>query len=99
MNVARLVGQITLYTLIAFGLLALAVFAFQGMWYWFAVIGGCFACVLIGEAVSFIIKKKSISTQYGEWLKRSPMWASLGLVFFSLSMVSLVAHLVAYGFR
>lgn len=96
------VGAWSLYTLIGFGLAALGVFAYSGMWYWFAVIGGCFACVIAGEIVSFIIFKKSISQQYGLWIKKggkSAVMAYLGLVFFSLSMISLVVHLVAYGLR
>lgn len=95
----RAVGQWTLYTLIGFGLLALGVFAWAKMWYWFWTIAGCFICVIVAEIVSFIIKKKSISSQYGEWLRKKPLQASLGLIFFSLSMLSLVAHLAAYGLR
>lgn len=95
----RAVGAWTLYTLIGFGALCLLVFALFGIWYWFAVIGACFAAVLLGELVSFIVYKKSISQQYGEWIKRQPIPAYLGLVFFSLAMISLVAHLVAYGLR
>lgn len=99
MNAWKLTGKITLYTLIVFGLLALGVFAWAKMWYWFAVIGGCFACVLIGEGVSYLKYGHSISKQYGHWFKRDALKASLGLVFFSLAMISLVLHLVAYGLR
>jgi len=95
-------GAITLYTLIGFGGLALGVFAYSGMWYWFATIAGCFACVIIAEIVSLIVYKKTISKQYGEWIKRggkSAVMAYLGLIFFSLAMCSLVLHLCAYGLR
>ena len=98
----KAIGACTLYTLIGFGLCALAVFAYSGMWYWFATIAGCFACVIIAEIVSLIIYKKTISNQYGEWIKKggkSAVMAYLGLAFFSLSMISLVLHLVAYGLR
>lgn len=98
-NICWYVGKITLYTLIGFGLSTLGAFAWAGEWYWFVVIGACFAAVLIGEAVSFIIKKKSISSQYGEFIKKDPVKAYAGLGFFSLAMVSLVLHLLAYGFK
>ena len=93
------VGNWTLYTLIGFGALALLVFAIRKMWYWFAAIGICFGGVIGAEIASFLILKKSISTQYGAWLQADPVWAILGLLFFSLAMISLVLHLVAYGFK
>lgn len=99
MSSAKLIGKVTLWTLIGFGLLALGAFALGGYWYWFATIAGCFACVITAEIVSFIFLKKSISTQYGEFLNKKPLLGILGLVFFSLSMLSLVSHLVAYAFR
>lgn len=98
----KAVGTWTLYTLIGFGLACLLVFAYSGMWYWFGAIAGCFACVIIAEIVSFIVYKKSISQQYGLWIKKgkkSAVMAYLGLIFFSLAMISLVLHLVAYGLR
>jgi hypothetical protein len=95
----KTIGAVTLYTLIGFGAAALLTFAYSGMWYWFAAISGCFASVIIAEIVSFIVFKKSISKQYGEWIKRSPVPAYLGLVFFSAAMISLVLHLCAYGLR
>jgi hypothetical protein len=93
------IGAFSLYTLIGFGLLTLAVFAFRKMWYWFAAIGVCFGGVIGAEIVSFIVLHKSISTQYGAWLNQEPVWGSLGLIFFSLAMISLVLHLVAYAFK
>lgn len=96
------IGAWSLYTLIGFALASLAMFAYGGAWYWFAVIGGCFACVIAGEIVSFILLKKSISQQYGLWIKKggkSAVTAYIGLAFFSLAMISLVLHLVAYGLR
>lgn len=93
------VGAITLYTLIGFGLACLGVFAYAKMWYWFTAIAVCFAGVIGAEIVSFIVYKKSISKQYGEWIKRDPVIAYIGLILFSLSMISLVLHLVAYGLR
>ncbi len=93
------VGNWSLYTLIGFGVLALLTFAIRKMWYWFTAIGICFGGVIGAEIASFILLKKSISTQYGLWLQADPVWASLGLVFFSLAMISLVLHLVAYGFK
>lgn len=98
-KLAKNIGQWSLYGLIAFGLVALVVYAIQGMWYWFAAIGVCFAGVIGAEIVSFIVKKKSISSQYGEWIKRSPVMAYIALAAFALSMTSLVIHLAAYGAR
>lgn len=98
-NFCWYVGKWSLVTLIVFGLSALGCFAWAGEWYWAVVIGCCFASVLIGELVSFIVKKKSISTQYGEFIKRDPIKAYAGLGFFSLAMISLVLHLIAYGFK
>jgi len=98
----KAVGAWTLYTLIGFGLLTLGVFAYAKMWYWLFAIAGCFVSVIIAEIVSFIVFKKSISQQYGIWIKKGGMtavMAYLGLIFFSLSMISLVLHLVAYGLR
>lgn len=95
----RTIGHITLYTLIAFGIGALVMFAVGGYWYWFWTIGACFASVITAEIVSFIIKKKSISSQYGEFIKEKPVLAYLGLACFSLAMASLVIHLAAYGLR
>jgi len=98
-STAKNVGQWSLYGLIGFGLAALVTYAVQGMWYWFFAIGVCFAGVIIAEIASFIIKKKSISSQYGEWIKRSPIMAYIALAAFGLSMLSLVIHLAAYGAR
>jgi hypothetical protein len=93
------IGQWSLYGLIGFGLIALVLFAVCKMWYWFTAIGICFAGVIGAEIVSFTILKKSISTQYGEWIKRNPLMAYLALTAFGLSMLSLVIHLAAYGAR
>jgi len=98
-KLAKNIGQWSLYGLIVFGLVAMAAYAYQGMWYWFAAIGICFAGVIGAEIVSFVIKKKSISSQYGEWIKRSPVMAYCALMAFGLSMLSLVIHLAAYGAR
>lgn len=95
----RAVGYWSLFTLIGFGVATLAVFAYSGYWYWFWTIGACFASVITAEIISFIIKKKSISSQYGELIKKNPVMGYLGLLFFSLAMASLVAHLAAYGLR
>lgn len=95
----KLIGAWTLYALIGFGMAALLTFALNGVWYWFAAIAICFAGVIGAEIVSFIVYKKSISKQYGEWIKRQPVPAYMALFFFSLSMISLVLHLVAYGLR
>lgn len=99
MSIAKKAGQISLYCLIGFGLGAMVIFSICKMWYWFSAIGICFAGVIGAEIVSFIVFKKSISTQYGEWIKRQPFWAYLALICFSLAMLSLEIHLVAYGFR
>jgi hypothetical protein len=96
------IGAWSLYTLIAFGLATLLVFAYSAEWYWFTAIGICFGGVIGAEIVSFIVLKKSISQQYGLWIKKggkSAVMAYLGLAFFSLAMISLVLHLVAYGLR
>jgi hypothetical membrane protein len=98
----KAIGSWTLYTLIAFGLLTLGIFAYAKMWYWFVAIGVCFGGVIGAEIVSFIVLKKSISQQYGLWIKKggkSAVMAYLGLICFSLAMCSLVLHLVAYGLR
>lgn len=92
-------GGITLYTLIGFGLACLTTFSIDSIWFWVAAIGGCFVCVILAEIVSFIRFKKSISQQYGDWIQRSPVKAYAGLGFFSLAMISLILHLVAYGLR
>ena len=96
---AKNIGQWSLYGLIGFGIVAMVIFGIQGMWYWFSAIGICFAGVIGAEIWSFIVKKKSISSQYGEWIKRSPVVAYLALAAFGLSMLSLVIHLAAYGAR
>lgn len=98
-NYWRLIGQITLYTLIVFGVICLVAAAIAGYWYWFIVIAGCFAFVIGGEIVSFVRKGYSISSQYGKWLKKDKLWSLLFLGGFSLAMISLVIHLLAYGFR
>lgn len=98
-STAKNIGQLSLYGLIVFGLVAMAAYAFNGMWYWFTAIGICFAGVIGAEIVSFIVKKKSISSQYGEWIKRSPVMAYIALAAFGLSMLSLIIHLAAYGAR
>ena len=98
----KFIGALTLYTLIGFGLSSLAVFAYSGQWWWFATIAGCFLCVITAEIASYIVSKKTISKRYGEWIKQGgskAFMAYLGLIFFSLAMVSLVLHLVAYGLR
>lgn len=96
---AKNIGQWSLYGVIGFGLLAMVIFSICKMWYWTIAIGICFAGVIGAEIVSFVILKKSISTQYGEWIKRSPLMAYLALAAFGLSMLSLVIHLAAYGAR
>jgi hypothetical protein len=93
------IGNWTLYGLIGFGAAAMLTYGFRKKWFWVAAIGGCFASVIASEIVSFIFFHKSISTQYGEWIQAEPFWAALGLIFFSLSMICLVLHLVAYGFK
>lgn len=98
-SMAKNIGQWSLYGLIGFGLAALVIYAVQGMWYWFAAISICFAGVIGAEIWSFIVKKKSISSQYGEWIKRNPVTAYLALIAFGLSMTSLIIHLAAYGAR
>ena len=96
---AKNIGQWSLWGLIGFGVVAMVIFGIQGMWYWFSAIGICFTGVIGAEIVSFTCLKKSISTQYGEWIKRSPVMAYCALVAFGLSMLSLVIHLAAYGAR
>lgn len=96
---AKNIGQWSLYGLIGFGILAMVLYAINGMWYWFTAIGICFAGVIGAEIVSFVVKKKSISTQYGEWIKRSPVMAYIALAAFGLAMLSLIIHLAAYGAR
>ena len=98
-NIWKNVGAWSLYGLIGFGLSAMVLYAISGMWYWFAAIGVCFGGVIGAEIVSFIVLKKSISSQYGEWIKRSQVMAYLALAAFSLAMISLVIHLAAYGLR
>ena len=98
-NIWKRVGQWSLYGLIGFGILALITYALNGIYYWAIAIGICFLGVIGAEIVSFIAIKKSISTQYGEWIKRSPVMAYLGLAFFGLSMAALIIHLAAYGLR
>lgn len=98
----KAIGAWTLYTLIGFGLACLAMFAYSAQWYWFTAIAICFAGVIGAEIVSFIIKKKSISQQYGLWIKeggKRAFAAYFALLMFSLAMISLVLHLVAYGLR
>jgi len=91
-------GNWSLYGLIGFGALALIVAAFRKSWYWFTAIGICFAGVLGAELVSFIIKHKSISTQFGEWAAQD-FWALVFLGAFDLAMICLTIHLVAYIFK
>lgn len=98
-NFCWYLGNWSLWALIGFGGAALGVFGLGGVWYWVVAIGICFGGVIGSEIVSFIVKKKSISTQYGEFIKRDPVKAYAGLGFFSLAMISLVLHLVAYGFK
>jgi hypothetical protein len=98
-SLAKNIGQWSLYTLIGFGLAAMVLYAVQGMWYWLVAIGVCFAGVIGAEIVSFIVLKKSISSQYGEWIKRKPVMAYLALAAFGLAMLSLIIHLAAYGAR
>ena len=95
----RKIGAWSLYALIGFGLGCMVMFGVYGMWYWAVAIGICFAGVIGAEIVSFIIKKKSISSQYGEWIKRQPLPALIALALFALAMLALEIHLVAYGFR
>lgn len=99
MSKIKALGQFSLFCLIGFGLMALVVFAVFKIWYWFAAIGVCFLGVIGAEIISFLVYKKSISTQYGEWIKRQPVWAYLALGAFSLAMLALEIHLIAYGFR
>lgn len=99
MSLAKKIGNWSLYTLIGFGLTTMILYAISGMWYWLTAIGICFAGVIGAEVVSFIFLKKSISSQYGEWIKRSPAMAYLALAAFALAMTSLVIHLAAYGAR
>jgi hypothetical protein len=98
-NICWYVGKWSLVTLITFGASALGVFGWAGEWYWLVAIAVCFAGVIGSEIVSFIFKHKSISSQYGEFIKRDPVKAYAGLGFFSLAMISLVLHLIAYGFK
>jgi len=98
-NLCWYIGNWSLWGLIAFGGATLGVFGWAGEWYWLVAIGICFAGVIGSEIVSFIRKRKSISTQYGEFIKRDPVKAYAGLGFFSLAMISLVLHLIAYGFK
>lgn len=93
------IGQFSLYGLIGFGLGAMVLYAIHGMWYWFTAIGICFGGVIGAEIVSFVVKKKSISTQYGEWIKKSPALAYAALFCFGAAMACLVVHLAAYGLR
>jgi len=96
---AKNIGQWSLYGLIGFGLIAMTIFTVCKMWYWSWAIGICFAGVIGAEIISFTCLKKSISSQYGEWIKRSPVMAYIALIAFGLSMLSLVIHLAAYGAR
>ena len=98
-NVCWYIGKWTLVSLIVFGLATLGVFGWAGQWYWLVAIAVCFLGVIGSEIVSFIVKKKSISTQYGEFIKSDPIKAYAGLGLFSLAMISLVLHLLAYGFK
>lgn len=93
------IGNLSLYTLIGFAVLMLAVMAWRRIWYWFTVFSVIVSSVVGGEIVSFIRLHKSISTQYGEWIQREPFFAISALVFMIIWMVSLYVHLIAYAFR
>ena len=95
----HLIGSISLYTLIGFAALMLVIMAWRKAWYWFTVFSGITGCVLLGELVSFLALKKSISNQYGMWIQSDPFWAWTALILFLAAMVSLVIHLAAYGLR
>lgn len=96
---AKNIGQWSLYGLIAFGLIAMVIFIVCKIWYWAIAIGICFAGVIGAEIISFTFLKKSISTQYGEWIKKNPIMAYSALAAFGLSMLNLFIHLAAYGAR
>ncbi len=91
-------GNWSLYGLIGFGAAALIIAAIRKSWYWFSAISVCFAGVIGAEVWSFIVKHKSISTQFGEWAANDILgWFFLG--FFDLAMIFLSVHLIAYAFK
>lgn len=77
-------------------LLILAMFVWHNI-VWGIVFSGLFALVLIAESVCYIRYKKTISTVYGEFLKKNRAQGYTGLALFLLAMIALVIHLGAYS--
>jgi hypothetical protein len=105
---ARLWGSIGLWMLIVFDILLLSFLTWTHNWIWLSVFGGITLWIVIWEIVGVTIgfkqpdgtrKKETISTYYGEYLKRVGWKGYMALTFFLMAMIGLFIHLVAYGLK
>jgi hypothetical protein len=70
----------------------------QKMWFWAAYWGiGVILGVGVTEIVSYLVTKKTISTQWKEWAEKSPIIAYSALALMALSFIGLVVHLAVWG--
>lgn len=94
-RIARTLG---LWGLILGDIGMLVIMGFNRQFYWLTVFSVITATIIIAEIVSYLALKKTISTQYGQWIKSKPVPALIALALFLFAMFSLAIHLVGYAF-
>jgi hypothetical protein len=84
---------IGLIGLIFFDICLLVTLAIFNEWFWFFCFVTITTTVGVFEGLSYTVYGKTISQQYYKFRKEHPVGSLLGLIFFGLSMASLILHL------